>query len=135
VRRILDEAFARDVVQRYLDAMAAGDWESLAATLAPDVQRFGPYGDDFHGRGPYAKFLAEIIGSLSGYTLAVVDMIADGSRVAVELNETVDDGDGRLHTDETVVFDVARGLIVRVAVYLRKSQRRPALSTPSPEHP
>ena len=34
--------------------------------------------------------------------------IADGNRVAVELNETVDDGDARLRTDETVVFDVRR---------------------------
>ena len=40
----------------------------------------------------------------------VVELIADGNRVAVELNETVDDGDARLHTDETVVFDVRDGL-------------------------
>ena len=51
-------------------------------------------------------------------------MIADGARVAVELSETVDDGDARLHTDETIVFDVAGGLIARVAVYLQTSERR-----------
>ena len=51
-------------------------------------------------------------------------MIADGGRVAVELSETVDDGDAPLHTDETVVFDVADGLITRVAVYLPTSERR-----------
>ena len=51
-------------------------------------------------------------------------MIADGNRVAVELSETVDDGDGRLHTDETVVFDVTDGLISRVAVYLQTSDRQ-----------
>ena len=107
--RILDEAFARDVVKRYLDAMAAGEWDTLAATLAPDVERVGPYGDDYRGRAPYAKFLADIIGSLSGYALVIVDMIVDGNRVAVELNETVDDGDARLRTDETVVFDVGGG--------------------------
>ena len=44
-----------------------------------------------------------------------------GTTVVVELNETVDDGDGRLHTDEAVVFDVDDGLIIRVAVYLQKS--------------
>ncbi len=133
-RRLLEEAFARDVVTRYFEAMAAGDWDTLATTLAIDVERLGPYGDDFHGRAPYAGFLAEIIGSLPGYALVIVDMIADGNRVAVELNETVDDGDARLRTDETVVFDVAGGLIARVAVYLRKSQRVLAASTPSPEH-
>ncbi|HUI49182.1 MAG TPA: nuclear transport factor 2 family protein, partial [Acidimicrobiia bacterium] len=52
------------------------------------------------------------------------DMIVDGNRVAVELSETVDDDDARLHTDETVVFDVRDGLISRVAVYLRASERR-----------
>ena len=58
-----------------------------------------------------------------GYELVIVDVVADGNRVAVELNETVDDGDARLHTDETVVFDVAGGLITRVAVYLQTSER------------
>ncbi len=131
--RILEEAFALDVVTRYLDAMAAADWTALAETLAPDVERIGPNGDDFHGRAPYAEFLAQVIGSLSGYALMVVGMIAGGNRVAVELYETVDDGDARLRTDEIVVFDVAGGLIAKVAVYLRASSRRPADSTSSPE--
>jgi ketosteroid isomerase-like protein len=124
--RLLDEAFARDTVQRYLDAMAHGDWATLAATLAHDVERIGPYGDDFRGRAPYAEFLESIITSLSGYELAIADVIVAGGRVAVELSETVDDNGARLHTDETVVFDVADGLITRVAVYLQKSQRREA---------
>jgi len=114
------------VVQRYLGAMAAGDWEALAGALAPDVERIGPYRDIFRGRGPYAQFLEKTISSLSGYVLEIVDLIADGNRVAVELNETVDDDGARLHTDETVVFEIANGLIARVAVYLQTSERRPA---------
>ena len=123
--RILAAAFARDVVQRYLDAMAAADWPALAATLALDVERIGPYHDNVHGRAAYAEFLENTIGSLAGYELVVVDMIVDGGRVAVELNETVDDGDDRLRTDETVVFDVVDGSIARVAVYLQTSARTP----------
>jgi ketosteroid isomerase-like protein len=122
-RRILDAAFARDTVQRYLDAMSKGDWAALAATLAPDVERMGPYRDEFRGRQPYAMYLEQIIGSLSGYALEIVDVIVDGNRVAVELNETVDDDDARLRTDETVVFDVRDGLISHVAVYLQTSER------------
>jgi ketosteroid isomerase-like protein len=122
--RILDEAFARDVVERYLDGLGAGDWDGVAAVLAPDVERMGPYRDAFRGRTEYAEFLKATISSLSGYELVVADVIADGNRVAVELSETVDDGDTRLHTDETVVFDVHDGLIVRVAVYLQTSERR-----------
>jgi len=123
-RRILDAAFARDATRRYLDALAAGDWVALAAVLAPDVERIGPYRDIFHGRAEYAEFLKATVSALSGYELVVAGMIVDGNRVAVELSETVDDGDARLHTDETVVFDVRDGLIVQVAVYLQTSERR-----------
>ena len=123
-RRILDEAFARDVVQRYLDGLAASDWDAVAASLAPDAERVGPYHDLVSGGEQYAEFLRSTIGALSGYVLVVAGMIADGTRVAVQLSETVDDGDARLRTDETVVFDVAGGLISRVAVYLQTSERR-----------
>ena len=123
-RRMLDEAFARDVVQRYLDGLAAADWDAVAASLAPDVERIGPYRDAVSGRERYAEFLQNTITALSGYVLVVADVIADGNRVAVELSETVDDGNDRLHTDETVVFDIADGLISRVAVYLQTSERR-----------
>ena len=122
--RILDEAFARDVVQRYLDGLAAADWGAVSACLSSDVERIGPYRDIFRGREEYAEFLQNTVSALSGYALVIADMIADGNRVAVELSETVDDGDARLHTDETVVFDVADGLIARVAVYLQTSERR-----------
>jgi limonene-1,2-epoxide hydrolase len=128
VHRLLDEAFARDVVRRYLDGLAAHDWRAVAASLAPDVDRLGPYNDDFHGSEEYAAFLEQTISALGGYELAVHRLLADGNRVAVELSETVDDKGERLHTDETVVFDVAGGLIVRVAVYLQASERRPVAS-------
>jgi limonene-1,2-epoxide hydrolase len=123
-RRLLDEAFARDVVQRYLDGLAEADWDAVAACLAPGVERIGPYRDEFRGRADYAEFLQNTISALSGYELVIAGMIADGNRVAVELSETVDDGDGRLHTDETVLFDVTDGLISRVAVYLQTSERQ-----------
>jgi limonene-1,2-epoxide hydrolase len=123
-RRLLDEAFARDVVQRYLDGLAEADWDAVAACLAPGVERIGPYRDEFRGRADYAEFLQHTISALSGYELVIAGMIADGNRVAVELSETVDDGDGRLRTDETVLFDVADGLISRVAVYLQTSERQ-----------
>jgi hypothetical protein len=124
-RRVLDDALARDVVRRYLAHMAAGEWEALRATLAPDVHRIGPYNDVYDGAEAYATFLQATITALSGYELVVERMTAADGVVAVELSETVDDRDDRLHTDETVVFDVANGLITRVAVYLRTSLRQP----------
>lgn len=124
-RRVLDEALGRDVVQRYLSALAAHDWPSLAGTLAADVHRMGPYRDVYDGRDTYAAFLETTMTALSGYELAVERMTASGGTVAVELSETVDDGPGRLRTDEVVVFDVVDGLISQVAVYLQESERTP----------
>ena len=103
-------------------------------TVAPDVERIGPYRDVVRGRDAYATFLRETITALSGYALHVERVLVSGACVVVELDETVDidraggdgaDGDaGRLRTDEAVVFDVdvANDLITRVAVYLQTSQ-------------
>jgi limonene-1,2-epoxide hydrolase len=124
-RRVLDEALGRDVVQRYLAALAAQDWPALASALASDVHRVGPYLDVSDGRDAYAEFLKTTVTALSGYELAVARLTASGGTVAVELSETVDDGRDRLRTDEVVVFDVVDGLIAQVAVYLRTSQRVP----------
>src|SRR5262249_27111569 len=122
-RRVLDGALAGDTVRRYLDALAAHDFPALAATLAPDVHRIGPYGDVYDGREIYAAVLEQRIMPLSGYELVVDRLLAAGPTVTAELSETVDDGDARLHTDEAVMFDTELGLITRVAVYLRSSER------------
>ena len=126
-QRALDEALARDIVRKYLVALAANDWFRLAETLAPDVHRIGPYNDVFDGRDAYAGFLAETVSALSGYDLEVVRLLATGSTVAVELSETVDDKGGRLRTDEVVVFDVGGAGIERVAVYLQQSVHTSAM--------
>jgi len=128
-RALLDGALARDVVDRYLAGLAAHDWDALAETLAPDIERMGPYRDAFHGRDAYAAFLAQTIDALAGYELDVDRLHVAGPVVTVELRETVDDGDARLATSEAVVFDTAAGLITHVAVYLQTSERHPR--TPS----
>jgi hypothetical protein len=122
---ILAGALARDVVERYLAGLAAHDWDAVAATLAPGVERMGPYRDEYRGRDAYAKFLADTIGALGGYQLDVDRVLVAGPIVTVELRETVDDGDARLETSEGVVFDTSLGVITRVAVYLQSSERHP----------
>jgi ketosteroid isomerase-like protein len=124
-RRLLEEALAMDVVQRYLEALFSVDEARIAATLAPDVERIGPYRDIYRGRAEYATFLATTIGALEDYHLAVARYHVAGNVVTVELSETVSDGDGRLRTDEAVVFDTADGLITRVAVFLQTSEHLP----------
>jgi hypothetical protein len=122
-RRLLDEALALDVVQRYLEALPTAEETRIAATLAPDVYRIGPYRDEYRGRDGYASFLAATIKALPGYTLDVRRFLVAGSAVTVELAETIDDNGARLRTEESVVFDVADGLIAHVAVYLQTSAR------------
>ncbi len=115
-----------EVVGRYLAGLADNDWDAVEATLAPDVERRGPYRDDITGRDAYIAFLRQTVESLSGYVLAVERVVDASPTLVVELNETVDAGGGRLRTEEAVVFDVAAGGIIRVAVYLRASERTAA---------
>jgi limonene-1,2-epoxide hydrolase len=124
-RDLLDAALARNVVERYLAGLAAHDWPAVAATLAADVERMGPYRDGYRGRSEYAAFLEATITALAGYQLDVDRVHTAGTVVTVELRETVDDGPDRLETSEAVVFDTAGGQITNVAVYLQTSERHP----------
>ncbi|MGH8978148.1 MAG: DUF4202 family protein [Acidimicrobiia bacterium] len=111
-------------VHRYLDGLQAHDWDAVAACLAPDVERIGPYRDVVRGRDAYTEFLRTTIESLPGYRLCVERLVVAGDTVVVELNETVDEADAQLRTDEAVVIVVdGDGLIDRVAVYLQTSER------------
>ncbi|MDQ1534807.1 MAG: hypothetical protein QOF28_2568 [Actinomycetota bacterium] len=112
-----------EVVRRYLDAMVARDWEGLAACLAPDIERRGPYGDDYRGVDAYVPFLRRTLESLDDYVMRV-DRISDlGANVVLaELSETVTIDGSRLETPEALVFDLAPdGRIARVAIFLRRS--------------
>lgn len=115
---------ALDAVAAYLGAIARHDWEALAATLAPDVVRVGPYGDTYAGRDAYVAFLAELMPRLPGYRLEVHRVVRDpGAGVAVaELSETVTVDGAPLVTPESLVFDLdGDGRIRRVAVYIQRA--------------
>jgi hypothetical protein len=112
------------VVERYLAALGRQDWSALAACLAPDVDRIGPYGDRYQGREPYVAFLRQTLAALSGYALVVDRLIVTHDTVVAQLNETVDAPDGRRRTHEAVVFDLTpEGAIRAVAVFLRRAER------------
>ena len=111
------------VVGRYLEAMVARDWEGVAACLLPDVERLGPYGDDYHGVDEYVPFLRRTLESLDGYVMRVDRISEVAPNVALaELSETVTIDGSRLETPEALVFDLASdGRIARVAIFLRRS--------------
>ena len=106
---------------RFFAHMAAGEWDAMAACVAPDVVRVGPYRDVERGRDDYRDFLAETISALEGYRLEVQRIWSDGRRAVAQLSETlVVDGRPR-RTDEAIVLDLGPdGLIARVEVYLQR---------------
>ena len=110
-----------DVVSGYLAALRAGDWDALRALLAPEVERHGPYGDDFTDRDAYVTFLVETFAMLGDYELEVHRAFGTPTRTCVELAETATVGEQRLRTEEAVVFAVSDGLISDIRVFLQRS--------------
>jgi predicted ester cyclase len=116
------------IVERYLDAIAAQDWHTLASCVAAEVERRGPYGEVCKGRDEYVKLLCEVMPALAGYEMKVRRVLytADRRQAVAELSETVDTERGRLLTPEALVFDIDReGLIAAVSIYLRQGLKAP----------
>jgi hypothetical protein len=106
------------VVERFLAAMAAHQWDAMGACVSDDVHRVGPYGDVYDGKRAYVAFLADQLPQLPGYRMDVDRVVYAGRTAVAELSETID-LDGRpLRTPEALVFDLDdEGLIAQVSVY------------------
>ncbi|MFA5882439.1 MAG: nuclear transport factor 2 family protein [Acidimicrobiia bacterium] len=109
-------------VTRFFDRMGAFDWDAMAACVAEDVTRVGPYRDVKGGRQDYRDFLAATIEALDGYRLDVQRIWSDGERAVAQLSETLNVEGRPRRTDEAIVLDVGPdGLIHRVEVYLQRA--------------
>ena len=113
---------AVEVATRFFDRMRSFDWDAMAACLAEDVTRVGPYRDVKQGRDDYRNFLAATIEALDGYRQEVQRIWSDGDHAVAQLSETLNvDGRPR-RTDQAIVLDLgADGLIHRVEVYLQRA--------------
>jgi ketosteroid isomerase-like protein len=109
------------LVERYLTALVAHDWDGVTETLAPAVVRHGPYLDDITGRDAYVTFLRDTLSALVDHEMDVARVWGTADRVCAELAETVTLDGTRLRTDEAIVFGIEDGRIASVAVYLRRS--------------
>jgi hypothetical protein len=49
------------VVERYLAAMTAHEWDAMGACLDDDVVRTGPYGDTYASKRVYVDFLSGLM--------------------------------------------------------------------------
>ena len=111
------------VVERYLRAVASHDWDTLRASVTPDVVRTGPFGDVYSGRDDYVHFLAELMPALPGYSMDIarVTYVDDGRRAFAELAETVTINGAPTVTPEVLTFAIDDdGLISQVTIYTRR---------------
>ena len=114
------------VVERYLDAIIAHDWNALAACLSDDgFTRVGPWGDEYPDKAEYVAFIADLMPKLPGYEMRVDRVTySDDRRLAVvELTETVE-VEGLPHpTPEALVFDLdgdsEQARIRRIQVFIQ----------------
>ena len=115
------------IVETYLERMVAHDFEAMAACLAEDVVRVGPYGDTYTPRDPYVAMLSQLMPALPGYSMEISRiMIVDDRRVVVELSETVEIDGAPLVTPEALVFDQNDdGLIAHIAIYIQTLPKTP----------
>jgi ABC-type branched-subunit amino acid transport system substrate-binding protein/limonene-1,2-epoxide hydrolase len=116
---------AGGVVERYLAAMTAHDWDALTATLDVDVVRNGPYRDVYRGREAYVAFLSELMPSLPGYSMEVARVTYSGSDVFVELSETVSIDGEPVRTEESLVFHIDNaGTIDTIDIFIKTASPR-----------
>ena len=110
------------VVDRFLDRMVAHDWDGMAACVADDIERVGPFGDVYRGKADYVAFIAGLLPTLAGYAMKVGRVVEVGPVAVAELTETVDGVD----TPEALVFDLDdNGLIARIAIYIQHAGLEP----------
>jgi ketosteroid isomerase-like protein len=114
------------IVERYLEKMVAHDFDAMAACLAEDVVRIGPYGDTYTPRAPYVAMLSELMPSLPGYSMEISRVMVGDDLVLVELTEVVEINGESLVTPEALVFELNEdGLIAHIAIYIQQLAKTP----------
>jgi ketosteroid isomerase-like protein len=107
------------LIETYLDALVAGDWDTFAGCLADDgFTRVGPYGDVKATKAEYVGFLSDLMPTLPGYSMDVTRVTYAGDLAFAELSETVEVDGTPLRTPECLTFELAGdGRIRRVEVF------------------
>ncbi|MDM4141798.1 MULTISPECIES: nuclear transport factor 2 family protein [Mycobacterium] len=116
------------VVERYLECLAAHDWDGLAATITEDgLTREGPFCDVVEGKARYVAYLRKVCTSLQGHRLAVRRVSQVDSRVCyAELSETFEIDGVATTWPECILFEQGDdGLICHVSVFFKQRQPDP----------
>lgn len=122
----MGDAAEGQVVERYLECLAAHDWDGLADTIAEEgLTREGPFGDAVEGKARYVTFLRKACTALEGHRLHVRRVSHVDNRVSyAELSETFDIDGVATTWPECILFERDDdGLISHVSVFFKQ---RPA---------
>jgi ketosteroid isomerase-like protein len=113
------------VVERYLDAIASHDWDTLRECVADDVVRIGPYMDRYEGRDAYVAFIADTMRRLRGYEMRVDRVTYANEALAfAELSETVEVDGTPVGTPEALVFELdGDGRIAHIEIFIQTAPR------------
>ena len=124
------------LIETYLDALVAGDWDTFAGCLADDgFTRVGPFGDVKATKDEYVAFLSDLMPTLPGYSMDVTRVTYVDSLAFAELSETVEVDGTPLRTPECLTFELTDdGRIQRVEVFTgpaHRSDLKDRLGTPA----
>ena len=114
---------AAAVVMRYLEAVAAHDWDTAGGCLSPDVHRTGPFGDVYQGRDQYLAFLSQLMPTLVGYHMEIerVFPAGRGGTVVAQLTETVEMDRKPVVTPESLIFELDdQNTIREIRIYIQQ---------------
>ena len=111
------------VVERYLECLAAHDWDGLAGTIAEEgLTREGPFCDVVEGKAHYVAYLRKVCTNLQGHQVHVQRVSHVDSRVSfAELSETFEIDDVTSTWPECILFEQNNnGLISHVSVFFKQ---------------
>ncbi len=115
-------------VERYLECLAAHDWDGVAATLAEEgLTREGPFCDVIEGKAHYVAYLRKVLTNLQGHRLEVQRVShVDGRRSFVELTEAFEIDGAPAQWPECILFECDDdGLISGVSVFFKQPGAAP----------
>ena len=110
-------------VQRYLEFLAAHDWDGLATTIADKgLVREGPFCDVVEGKEHYVAYLRKVCTTLKGHQLDVKRVSHVDRRVSfVELTESFEiDGEPAAWPECLLFEQNDDGLISHVSVFFKQ---------------
>jgi uncharacterized protein len=113
---------ARDVMERYIDAMRRGDRATAFAHYADDIVGHVPgrsaLAGDLYGKDAVVAYIeAAVAHAPGGVELELVDMLASEERVALIVRERLHDGDRVLDMGRTNVYRVEGDKIVEISIF------------------